>query len=202
MNLHNISMRKIIVSMNVTLDGFMSGPGTALDWHLENWDDEMAACIAEQLSAADTILFGRVTYSAMETYWASVALNWSTAREDIAFAAMLNEYSKIVFSKKLCATTWNNTKIVKGILKNEIADLRKQNGKHLMVYGSGQLATALINFNLVDEFSIWVHPVVIGKGKSFFSELHQRLNLKLSHSKVFNTGVILLYYKATNKIID
>ena len=99
-------MRKVIVSMNVTLDGFMAGPNCELDWHFSFWNEEMAEYASEQLSHADTILLGRITYKAMAKYWPSMAMDLSYPREDIAFAGMMNSYKKIVFSNTLNEVHW------------------------------------------------------------------------------------------------
>ncbi len=190
-------MRKIIVSMNITLNGFMSGPGNALNWHLENWNNQIADCLTEQLSKADTILFGRITYTAMEHYWSAAIEEKNIARDDIAFATLLDTCKKIVFSKTLVTTNWCNTSIVKNNLDSEIKKLKNRRGKHIIVYGSGSLVESLLGLELVDEFSIWVHPVMIGEGKSFFDLLHKNYKLTLKYSRIFSSGVVLLYYQAT-----
>src|SRR5882762_1112837 len=104
-------MRKLIVSMNMTLDGYMSGPDCELDWHFQSWNEEMAASASEQLAQADTILLGRVTYLAMAAYWSSKVASLSTPRADIDFADMMNSYNKIVFSKTLPAVGWSNSRL-------------------------------------------------------------------------------------------
>ena len=102
-------MRKLIVSMNITLDGFMAGPAGELDWHFLKWTEEMAEWLGIQLSMADTILLGRNTYDAMACYWPQQDNNLAIARDDIAFASMMNSYTKIVFSKTLKKLHWQNT---------------------------------------------------------------------------------------------
>lgn len=188
-------MRKVIVSMNVTLDGFMSGLNCELDWHFQSWTSEMAETLCEQLNRADSILFGRVTYMAMAKYWLSKAMDLSCPREDIAFVEMINNYTKIVFSKTLAVAEWSNSRLVNENLEEEIIKLKKQAGKHMIIYGSGKIASALIQLRLVDEYQIWVHPVVIGKGKPLFKCLQNKLHLKLLKTKTFYSGVVLLFYK-------
>ncbi|MEJ7681862.1 MAG: dihydrofolate reductase family protein [Segetibacter sp.] len=188
-------MRKIIVSMNVTLDGFMAGPDCELDWHFKCWTKDMGEALCRQLSQADTILLGRITYSAMAKYWPSKINDPSLRGEDFAFADMMNNYFKIVFSGTLTNPVWNNSKPVNGNFKDEITALKKQPGKDMIVYGSGKLVNALMHFSLVDEYQLWVHPVILGKGKLLFSHLHERLDIKLVNSKTFSSGVILLHYQ-------
>src|SRR5688572_2547821 len=118
-------MRKIIVSMNVTLDGFMAGPNCELDWHFQNWSADMAESACIQLSQADTIILGRVTYTAMARYWPTKLLDLTFAREDIDFAEMMNNYTKIVFSKTLQSLSWSNSKLASGDLEDEIGKLKQ-----------------------------------------------------------------------------
>lgn len=187
-------MRKLIVSMNITLDGFMAGPNCELDWHFKSWTTEMAESQCEQLSHADTILLGGVTYRAMARYWPTVNTDLSFPRGDIAFADMMNSYNKIVFSKSLNILPWNNTRLIKGSLHREIQELKAQHGKDIIIYGSGKLVSSLIRFGLIDQYVLWMHPVVLGKGKPLFAKLQDTLNLQLVKQHQFRSGVMLLYY--------
>src|SRR5882724_10330479 len=144
-------MRKLIVSMNITLDGFVSGCNHELDWHFQSWNEEMADLLSQQLSKADTILLGRVTYNAMASYWPTSTTDPCFPRNDVAFADMMNEHSKIVFSKTLQTTDWNNSRLIKGNIEYEIAQLKHQQGKDIITYGSAQLVSALMKLGLVDE---------------------------------------------------
>ena len=188
-------MRKIIVSMNATLDGFIAGPDCELDWHFQSWDDEMAGSTAEQLSRADTILLGRVTYKAMAAYWPVRAINLCAAREDVDFTDMMNSYKKIVFSSTLKNAAWNNSRIVRKDAEAEINRLRKEPGKDMIIYGSVNLISYLEAAGLIDEYRLWVHPVMLGKGKGLFRDLKKRVDLELYKTKTFRSGVILLYYQ-------
>ena len=188
-------MRKVIVSMNVTLDGFMAGPNCELDWHFNYWNEEMARYAGEQLSKADTILLGRVTYNAMAKYWPSKIRDLLCPREDVAFASMINDYQKVVFSKTLQHTDWNNSRLAKESIRKEIVKLKQQPGKDMIVYGSGSIVSALAKSGLIDEYILWLHPVVLGKGKMLFKNTNTRSKLKLSSTRTFNTGVIILYYQ-------
>lgn len=193
-------MRKLIVSMNVTTDGFMCGPDCELDWHFKCWTKEMGDALCKQLSMADTILLGRVTYNAMAKYWPAKIIDPSIGGGDFAFANMMNSYKKIVFSKTITSPGWNNSKLVNGNLEGEITALKHKPGKDIIVYGSGKLVSALMHYSLIDEYQLWLHPVILGKGKLLFNNLHKRLDLKLLKSKTFSSGVILLHYKKIIKI--
>lgn len=187
-------MRKVIVSMNVTLDGFMSGPDCELDWHFQSWTSEMGDLLYEQLRKADTILLGRVTYRAMAKYWPSKATDLTFPREDIPFATLMNSYLKLVFSRTLTTSEWNNSRFLTGNPAEEILKLKKVPGKDMIIYGSGKIVDTLTESRLVDEYQLWVHPVVLGKGKPLFNDLRQRLSMKLFKTKLFSSGVIILYY--------
>lgn len=188
-------MRKLIVSMNVTLDGFMSGPDCELDWHFKCWTKEMGEALCRHLASADTILLGRVTYQAMAKYWASKMTDLNLRGEDFAFAEMMNHYAKIVFTNTLSIPEWNNSQLINGNVSDEIKYLKKRPGRNLIVYGSGKLISALVHCDLVDEYQLWVHPVVLGKGKPLFNNPHESLDMKLLESKTFSSGVILLHYQ-------
>ena len=188
------AVRKLIVSMNVTLDGFMAGPNAELDWHFRSWTEDMNVSICQELAQADTIILGRVTYLAMANYWPSKAGYLSCAREDIAFAEMMNRYKKIVFSKTIRSTTWNNSEIVKGDITGIISTLKNCAGKHMIIYGSGKLVNSLMRANLIDEYVLWVHPVLLGKGKPFFLIVNDELKMELIERKTFTSGVVALRY--------
>jgi dihydrofolate reductase len=190
-------MRKLIVSINVTLNGFMAGSNGSLDWHMPYWSEEMSRVTSEQLSNADTILLGRITYNAMAGYWPLQQASSYAAREDVAFADMMNSYTKVVFSKTLTTVSnWSNSRLINRSIALEINELKLHPGKDIIVYGSGKLATALIRHNLVDEYHIWVHPVVIERGRALFKNLHGRLSIHPYKTKVFDTGVVLMCYEA------
>lgn len=186
--------RKLILSMNVTLDGCMAGADSELDWHFRSWSGEMARFASEQLSTADTILLGRITYQAMANYWPNEALSISCAREDIPFADMMNNYTKIVFSRSLQKTEWQNSKLIRDNIKEQIEKLKKKKGKNIIVYGSGKIASALMKLNLIDEYVLWVHPVVLGKGRPLFKGVHDDIPLQLINTKIFDSGVVVLSY--------
>jgi dihydrofolate reductase len=191
-------MRKLIVSMNVTLDGFMAAPDCSLDWHFKSWTSEMAATLCDEFNKADTILMGRVTYTAMARYWPSKMLDCHHPREDILFAEMMNRYRKVVFSRTLATADWHNSTLLKGNMLREVRLLKKQQAKNIMIYGSGTIVAALMQARLVDEYQIWVHPVALGRGKPLFKNARQQLYLQLKQTKPFSSGVVLCYYQATN----
>lgn len=197
--MHNVSkqpiMRKVVASINVTLDSYMSGPNCELDWHFERWGPDLAQAFGEQLSKADTILLGRVTYCAMARYWPQKSQDLSYPREDIAFADMMNNYKKVVFTNTLTRSVWDNSILVKGNLKKEILKLKKQKGKDIIIYGSGKLIASLVKLGLIDEYVLWMHPVVLGEGKPMFKYVPDIMNMKLEKITAYSSGVVMLCYR-------
>lgn len=181
--------------MNVSVDGFMAAPGGELDWHFEKWTTEMAETLCEQLSKADTIMLGGQTYSAMAAYWPQRAMDYTCPREDIAFADMMNNYHKIVFSNTLRQLHWNNSRLVKRSLEEEVINLKESLGKDIIVFGSATLVSSLIRLGLVDEYILWVHPLALNGGTALFSSAKSLLAMQLARITRFRSGVIALYYK-------
>ena len=188
--------------MNVTLDGFMAGPHAELDWHFQNWSDDMSVSFSQELAKADTIILGRVTYLAMADYWPTRSTFLSCAREDIAFAEMMNRYKKIVFSRTIRSTSWLNSEIVNGDIRDVIFKLKQSPGKDMIIYGSGKLVKSLMKGNLVDEYMLWVHPVLLGKGKPFFLEVNADWHVELIERKCFESGVVALKYQVKSQITN
>ncbi|WP_345104779.1 dihydrofolate reductase family protein [Mucilaginibacter panaciglaebae] len=184
-------MRRIIVSMNVTVDGFMAAPDGGLDWHLQNWTTDMADLLAQQLGTADTILLGRNTYSAMAGYWPAVSTGLSLSRSDLAYATMINSYQKIVCSTTLKCVYWANSRLISSNIRTEISKLKQQPGKDIIIYGSHKLVRYLSKFNLIDEYLLWLYPVSIGRGIALF---HQPQKLRFVGSHILSSGVAVLKY--------
>jgi dihydrofolate reductase len=187
-------MRKVIVSNLVTLDGFFAGPNGEIDWHVV--DEEFFNYVKFELqNEVDTILFGRVTYEGMASYWPTPA----AAQNDPDTTDYMNKTPKIVFSKTLAKADWNNSTLVKGDLAQEVSKLKQQPGKNLVIYGSGTIVSALAQLGLIDDYRIFVVPVVLGRGKPLFSDITMPINLKLLRTKTFKTGVVLLSYEPDRK---
>jgi dihydrofolate reductase len=179
-------MRKIIVSNYVSLDGFFAGPNGEIDWFV--WDEETAEYSKELAASIDAILFGRVTYELMASYWPAANA------EDPVITEYMNHSPKIVFSRTLEKADWKNTRLVKEINKEEILDIKKQPGKDMVIYGSGSIVSTFTQMGLIDDYRIFVNPVVLGSGKPMFKGLNERLKLGLLGTKTFHCGVVLLHY--------
>ena len=177
-------MRKVLWQMMMSLDGMMEGPNRELDWHVT--DEEFGQYVAEMGKSIDTFLFGRVTYQMMAQYWPS-----STEPE----AAMMNDLPKLVFSRTLEKVEWKNSRLVKGNIAQEIAKLKQQPGKDIALIGSTDLATTFIRLGLIDEYRIFLNPVVLGRGNPMFKNLKDRVGLKLVKAQPFRSGNVLLIYQ-------
>jgi dihydrofolate reductase len=176
-------MRKVIVTEFMSLDGVMESPEK---WSLSYWDDEIGKLKFDELSAADALLLGRVTYEGF-------AAAWPSRTDETGYADRMNNLPKYVVSTTLSKPEWNNTQVIKGDLAGEVTRLKQQPGQSMLVFGSAQLAAALLEEDLVDEYRLLVYPVVLGAGKRLFSEAN-KAGLRLLDVKKYNSGVVLLTY--------
>ena len=190
-------MRKVIVTMWVTLDGFIAGPNNEMDWVLV--DEAVGNYEYDLMSAADTLLLGRVTYQSFAGAWPYVPENPSASEGEKEYARLLNAMRKIVFSRTLEKAEWNNSSLAKEVLPEEIEKMKQEPGKDIVIYGSASIVQALTNLGLIDEYQLLVHPVVLGSGKSLFKNIKDRHNLKLIKTRVFDSGVVALYYQPIQK---
>ncbi|HEX9739173.1 MAG TPA: dihydrofolate reductase family protein, partial [Ignavibacteriaceae bacterium] len=184
-------MRKIIVSNLVSLDGFISGPNGEIDWFISIADKEFEEYSVTQINSIDTMLFGRITYQLMESYW-SVA---TTATDDQRIIDAMNDSSKIVFSKTIDKAEWKNSRLVRENMIEEVSELKKRSGKDIVIYGSGSLVSALTQAEMIDNYRLYVVPVILGSGKPLFNQVNNRINLELNDTRKFNSGLVLLHYK-------
>jgi len=184
-------MRKLIAAINMTLDGFCDHTATIAD-------DEILQHYNELFRNADTLIFGRITYQLMESYWPSVVKNPTGIKPTDEFAVLIDNISKIVFSRTLKNVDWKNTKLKKEVIKEEVLELKQQAGKNILV-GSRSLIVALTQLDLIDEFQLCVHPIVLGSGLPLFKNVSDRINLKLLKTKTFGCGAVTLYYEPTKK---
>jgi dihydrofolate reductase len=183
--------------MWVTLDGFIAGPNGEMDWVMV--DDEMGKYEYDIISSADTLLLGRVTYESFAGAWPYVPDNPSASEGEKEYARKLNAMRKIVFSKTLQKADWHNSSLVNEVLLAEIKKWKQEPGKDMLIYGSASVVQALTNLGLIDEYQIFVHPVVLGGGKPLFANVQDRTKLKLVKTRTFNTGVVGLYYQPDTK---
>lgn len=193
-------MRKIIVSEFLTLDGVMQAPGGKEEdssggfkyggWQMKYFDDVFSKVIVNGINSAGGFILGRKTYEIFAGYWPTAPV------EEQAVAKPLNNRPKYVVSKSLSSPlTWKNSVLINGNVAKEITKLKKQPGKDLMVIGSGNLVQTLIQHNLVDEYALMIHPLVLGSGEQLFRKGVKKHELTLLDSKTSSKGVIFLRYK-------
>ena len=183
-------MKKVIASPFVTLDGFMAGPQGELDWNEPYYDEEMGSYIRQQFEDVDTIFLGRVTYQLFAGYWPTQGV-----KDDPVFAEKMNSMPKIVFSRTLSHVEWSNSRLVKENIPEEIARLKAQPGKDIVIDGSAGLIHSLTNLGLIDEYRLRVHPLVLGNGLPLFKDVKEKINLKLVKAQPFRSGVVILHYQ-------
>jgi dihydrofolate reductase len=181
-------MRRILVKNHMTLDGFFEGPSREIDWFAfdqQQFDDSLAL-----LNSVDALLFGRTTYEMMRAYW--------TVAPPDPICDKMNSLPKFVFSSTLQSADWNNTRVISGDIAEETLRLKQQPGGDMVVLGSGRLASLLLERGLVDEYRLYLTPIVLGSGNPLFQQISQKINLKLVNQKIFRSGVVALLYQKTD----
>jgi dihydrofolate reductase len=184
-------MRKVILMMSVSVDGFIEGPNREIDWHLV--DEELHSHFNDVLSAMGAFLSGRVTYELMAAYWPTADQDPSSPASIVEFARIWRDKPKVVYSKTLERADWN-TAVVREVVPEEVAALKAEPGGDLAL-GGADVAAEFVRHGLVDEYRIYVHPVVIGRGKALFPPSDAKLSLRLAETRAFGNGVVLLHYR-------
>lgn len=185
-------MRTLASFLMVSLDGYFEGPDPE-DFGWQTVDDEFNQFAVQQLDASDCLLFGRVTYQGMASYWPTR----DAIESDQDLAARMNQTLKIVISRSLdrLEPAWNNTRLITKDVHRELSSLKQQPGKDLLVLGSSVLTASLIDTGLLDQLRIIVNPVVLGEGRSVLRTTQKRANLKLLENRTFRSGNVLLTYE-------
>jgi dihydrofolate reductase len=186
-------MRKVIAFMHVSLDGFTTGPNGELEWAIV--DEELETAVDGLFKTVDTALYGRVTYLGMESYWPTVLTDPSARPRDIEHARWVDNVSKIVFSRTLSHVTWNHARLVKDQIVEEIRSLKQQPGLDLMIFGSPGLTHTFMHLGLIDEYRIFLNPIVLGGGIPLFQDIKDTTKLKLVEATTFRAGVVGLHYQ-------
>lgn len=184
-------MGKIILSMMMTADGYIAGPNNELDWVV--WEEEMDRDAAKLIESADTMLVGYGAYKDMVGYWPA-ALSKPASKSEGAFANLINEKSKVIVSQTKQPLLWKNDELlVVTNLKQQITELKESKGD-IVFYGGAGLAQSLVREDLIDEYRLLISPVALSKGKALFLDLRQPRKLKAMHTKIYDSGAILLIY--------
>lgn len=182
-------MARIVAAMNITIDGFCDHTAGIAD-------DQLHQHYSDLLADGGALLYGRTTYQLMESHWPGIVKNPTGNKATDDFAVRIDNIPKIVFSHTLKSVDWQNARIAKRDLNDEVLFLKQQQGKDILV-GSPSLITALTKSNLIDEYQLCIHPVIIGSGLPLFKTVSERIVLKLTKTKPFSSGAILHYYVPT-----
>ncbi|WP_068784234.1 dihydrofolate reductase family protein [Paenibacillus phocaensis] len=186
-------MRKLVLFMHVSLDGYASDLNGGLDWIPYN--EEMEKYAEEVVSEVGSPVYGRNTYQLMESYWPTVLNDPNASKHDLDHATWLQDVKKIVISSTMDKAEWKNTMLIKDTIAEEIAALKQQPGKDLVIFGSPGAAKTLLQLGLIDEFLLTLCPVVLGGGKSVFDGGGEKIKLNLRSSRTLGSGNIATRYE-------
>ena len=182
-------MRKVILWMQQTVDGYMEGPDGEFDWPIVL--PEMNAYFNEKARGLGGFLYGRRVFEMMAGFWPTADVNPDTP-ETAEYATIWRPMPKYVFSKTLTSAEWNTT-VLRDV--DEVSALKAQDGDDLALFGGADIAAAFMRRDLIDEYHLFTHPVVLGRGKPLFSPLEQRLPVRLVEAQTFEPGVVLLRHE-------
>ena len=188
-------MSKILYAYNVSLDGFIEDAQGSLDW--SNPDEELHRHFNQLEASTDILLYGRRLYETMAAFWPTADQDPTLPEYILEYARIWNAKPKVVFSKTL-SEVGSNSRLVRDDLAGEVRRLKAQPGKTLSVGGAG-LASSLMALDLVDEYSVYIHPVILGGGKPMFPALREKIDLQLAGTQTFGSGVVLLRYELVNQ---
>ncbi|MCX6149621.1 MAG: dihydrofolate reductase family protein [Ignavibacteriales bacterium] len=180
-------MRKLIFSINVTIDGFADHTAVIADYELHDFYSNL-------FDEVDTVLLGRKTYQLLQSFWPNAPEDPISTKSMIKFADGINSISKIVFSKTLEKVDWSNTRLVKKDMIEEVLRMKQQPGKSLSV-GGLSIASTFMQLGMIDEYWFVVQPIVLGTGTPLFKDIKSRMNLKLLETRTFGSGVVVLHYQ-------
>ncbi|WP_033438771.1 dihydrofolate reductase family protein [Saccharothrix sp. NRRL B-16314] len=191
-------MRKIIFSLSVSLDGFFEGPDGEIDWHVV--DDELHQHFNSWLAGAGGFLTGRRTHSLMAGFWPTADRDPASTGPVVEFAGIWRDMPKVVYSRTWESTDWNTT-IAREVVVDEVLALKASPGGNLVV-GGPDLASTFRRHGLIDEYRVYVHPVLIGRGRPAFGPEDRRTDLDLIETRTFGTGVVLLRYRVGGRLLS
>lgn len=183
-------MRKLKLQVQMTVDGFITGPNGEMDWMTFNWDDELNRYVTALTDEVDCMVMGRKLAQGFIPHWAA-----RPASEDDASIDTMNNTPKVVFTRTLDRTDWPNTVLAKGDLVDEIHRLKNQAGKDIITYGGATFVSALVRHGLIDDYHLFINPAAIGAGMSIFKSLAGKQDLALVESRAFACGIVVVHYQ-------
>jgi len=187
-------MRRLIVTMWQSLDGYIAGLNNEMDWVTSHYDAQMGEYEGGVIQNVDTLLLGRITYESFAGAWPKVPDNPDVSEEERAYARRLNAMQKVVFSRTLAKAEWSNSTLVRDEIGGTVAALKALPGENMLIYGSASIVRQLTDLHLIDEYQLLIYPLVLGKGKSLFAGLERRAEFKLKSNRIHRSGVAELSY--------
>jgi dihydrofolate reductase len=184
------NMPRLVVYNSVSLDGYFTDANGDMSWAHKR-DPEWQAFVSENASGGGQLLFGRVTYDLMASFWPTPL----AAQSNPIVVDRMNSLRKYVFSKSLEKVSWNNTTLLKGDLAAEVRKLKQEPGPNLVIMGSGSVVAQLADAGLIDEYQIVLTPLVVGNGRTLFEGVKKKLPMKLARSRAFDNGNVVLFYE-------
>ncbi len=185
--------RKLILCMHTSLDGFVAGPAGEMDWiHVDEEIFDYAGMLTDQ---ADTALYGRVTYQMMESYWPTAGDQPNASKHDLHHSRWYNRVAKVVISNTMKGRVIDKTQIIGDNIAEHVQKLKQQPGKNIQIFGSPGASHSLMQNNLIDEYWLFVNPILLGAGIPLFKSVSGRVHLKLVETKAFSSGVVGLHYE-------
>jgi dihydrofolate reductase len=186
-------MRNIVSFVHLSLDGFVAAADGGLGW--VSITEELFDHVEKRIQQTDTALYGRVTYQMMEAYWPTAAEQPNASKHDLEHSRWYKTARKVVLSKTLADEDYTDTKIIRSHLRDEITQLKQGAGSEILVFGSPSATHALMAEDLIDEYWIFLNPVLLGHGIPLFKNIQHKTQLKLVSSKTFASGVVCLNYE-------
>ena len=184
-------MAKLSAFNNISLDGYFSGKNGEFAWAKSHMDPEFNAFVTDNAQLGGTLVFGRLTYQLMASYWPTA----QAMKSDPLVADGMNKSPKIVFSRTLNSAEWNNTRLVNADLVSEIRKLKSESSNDMVILGSGSIVSQLAQAGLIDEFQMIVNPVILGEGRTMFDGLKHSVGLKMTRNRIFASGNAFLCYE-------
>lgn len=186
-------MKRLKLQVQMSIDGFVSGPNGELEWMTWNWDDKLKNFVTGLNEPVDTILLGKNMTDGFIEHWKKVKENKDNPEHWAG--VKFTDTPKVVFTKTLSESKWENTTLAKGELKDEVNRLKSQPGSSLMVYGGAGFVSSLIKEDLIDDYYLFINPTALGNGKRIFDDITGNMQLKLVDSLKFDCGIVVNHYE-------
>lgn len=193
MTTNSPAKRRLFVSMIVSLDGFIEGPNRELDW-FHDGDPQFEQYCDEMVDSVGLALYGRKSYELMVSYWPNAEEN-PRSPQDLAFARKMNALPKVVLSRTLERATWNNTTILRDGIAEKLNELKQTPGKPIVAWAGASLVSTLARLNVIDEYRLIVHPVLLGGGTPLFQDITERKRLRLTRTTQLGRDIVVTCYE-------